>query len=68
MTSTPQATPSTSVPGGIRVVVVDDHPAIREAIADTVRAQHGMELCGLAGSAADAFDLVREADPDVAVI
>ena len=52
----------------IRVVAIDDHPAIREAIADTVRAQHGMELCGLAGSAADAFDLVRDADPDVAVI
>ena len=52
----------------IRVVAIDDHPAIREAIADTVRAQHGMELCGLAGSAADAFDLVRDTDPDVAVI
>ena len=55
-------------PRPIRVVAIDDHPAIREAIADTVRAQHGMALCGLAGSAADAFDLVRETDPDVAVI
>jgi DNA-binding NarL/FixJ family response regulator len=52
----------------VRVIAVDDHPAIREAIADTIRAQPGLELCGVAGSAADAFDLVREARPDVAVI
>ncbi len=51
-----------------RVVVVDDHPAIREAIADTIRSQPGLELCGVAGSAADAFALVRETRPDVAVI
>jgi DNA-binding NarL/FixJ family response regulator len=60
-----ESSPTTS---GIRVIAVDDHPAIREAIADTIRAEQGMELCGLAGSAADAFDLVRETDPDVAVI
>lgn len=59
---------TSSVVHAIRVVVVDDHPAIREAIADTIRAQPGMELCGVAGSAAEAFDLVREARPDVAVI
>ena len=60
--------PSASRSGRIRVVVVDDHPAIREAIADTVRAEAGMELCGVAGSALAAFDLVRTAEPDVAVI
>lgn len=52
----------------IRVIAVDDHPAIREAIADTVRAQPGMELAGVAASAAEAFDLVRQARPDVAVV
>src|SRR5690606_31107795 len=60
--------PNTSLSRRIRVVVVDDHPAIREAIADTIRAQPGMELCGLAGSANEAFGLAREARPDVAVI
>jgi len=64
-TSRRESSPTTSA---IRVIAVDDHPAIREAIADTIRAEQGMELCGLAGSAAAAFDLVRETDPDVAVI
>ena len=60
--------PRTASSSSIGVLVVDDHPAIREAIADTVRAQPGMELCGLAASAAEAFDLVRATGPDVAVI
>jgi DNA-binding NarL/FixJ family response regulator len=52
----------------LRIVVVDDHPAIREAISDTIDGQPDMELCGSAGSANDAFELVRREQPDVAVI
>lgn len=55
-------------PPRVGVVVVDDHPAIREAVADTVAAEPDMELRGAAGSAADAFELVRRTRPDVAVI
>ena len=54
--------------GPIRVLVVDDHPAVRDAIADAVGDQPDMELVGLAGSADEAFDLVRAARPDVAVV
>ena len=54
--------------GSIRVVAVDDHPAVRDAIADAVGAQPDMELVGLAGSADEAFDLIRTAQPDVAVV
>ena len=68
MDSRSATSPPPSLSHRIRVVVVDDHPAIREAIADTIRAQPGMELCGLAGSASEAFTLTREVQPDVAVI
>lgn len=61
-------TSSSSPPSKIRVVVIDDHPAVRDAIADAVNAEHDMELLGSAGSAAEAFDLVRSSKPDVAVI
>ena len=54
--------------GPIRVLVVDDHPAVRDAIADAVADQPDMELVGLAGSADEAFDLLRAARPDVAVV
>ncbi len=52
----------------LSVAVVDDHPAVRDAIAQAVAAQPDMDLAGVAGSAAEAFDLLRTADPDVAVV
>ena len=58
--------PSTT--GPIRVVAVDDHPAVRDAIADAVGAQPDMDLVGLAGSADEAFDIIRSTRPDVAVV
>lgn len=52
----------------LKVIVVDDHPAIREAIADTVEDQLDMTLCGSAKSAQDAFTLADKTNPQVAVI
>lgn len=52
----------------IRVMVVDDHPAIREALAFTIRDKIDLELCGQAGSAREAFDIIEDATPDVAIV
>lgn len=57
-----------STGGRIRVLVVDDHPAIREAIADIIADKMGMELVGQASNADEAFQLVQKMQPDVAVI
>ncbi|MEO0559045.1 MAG: DNA-binding response regulator, partial [Bacteroidota bacterium] len=61
-------TPSSRRSGPIHVLVVDDHPAVRDAIADAVGAQTDMDLVGLAGSADEAFDIIRSVRPDVAVV
>ena len=55
-------------PGPLRVLVVDDHPAVRDAVALVVGAQPDMDLVGVAGSAAEAFELARAHGPDVAVV
>ena len=60
--------PSSIFSRQIRILVVDDHPAIREALAYTIRDKIDMELCGQAGTAAEAFDLIPTAHPDVAII
>jgi len=52
----------------IKVIIVDDHPAIREALANIISDGMDMTLCGQAGSAAVAFKLARETQPDVAVV
>jgi len=52
----------------IRVYLVDDHPAIREAIRDTVESTIDMEVCGETSSADEAFREIEELRPDVAVV
>ena len=51
-----------------RVVVVDDHPVIREALSTIIGCSMDMEFCGEAGSAHAAFQLVERVKPDVMVI
>ena len=52
----------------IRVLIVDDHPAVREALAIRIAGEADLEVCGEAADLADALELAAAADPDVAVI
>jgi DNA-binding NarL/FixJ family response regulator len=51
-----------------RVLIVDDHPAVREALAIRIGRQTDLEVCGEAADVNDALRLVAETQPDVAVI
>jgi DNA-binding NarL/FixJ family response regulator len=51
-----------------RVLIVDDHPAMREALAFRIGRQRGLEVCGEAADLAEALRLVEDTQPDVAVI
>ncbi len=51
-----------------RIVIVDDHPAVREALALRIGRQHDLEVCGEAADMGEALRLVAETQPDVAVI
>jgi DNA-binding NarL/FixJ family response regulator len=51
-----------------RVLIVDDHPAVREALALRIGRQSDLEVCGEAADMHDALRLVAEKRPDVAVI
>lgn len=50
------------------VVVADDHPLYREAVARAVRARPDFELVGEAGDGREALERIRAAIPDVAVL
>ena len=51
-----------------RVLIVDDHPAVREALALRIGRQPDLEVCGEAADPGGALRLVGETRPDVAVI
>lgn len=62
------ALPSAAKSTKIRVLLVDDHPAIREALMNAVRNQMDMEVCGQAASSDEAFRMIERMSPDVAII
>ncbi len=51
-----------------RVLIVDDHPAVREALAMRIGRQADLEVCGEAADMNETLRLVADTDPDVAVI
>jgi DNA-binding NarL/FixJ family response regulator len=51
-----------------QVLIVDDHPAVREALALRIGRQPDLEVCGEAADTAEALALVAETQPDVAVV
>lgn len=52
----------------IRVMLADDHAAVREALAVLVNRQPDMQVIAQAGNGDEAVERAREAAPDVAVL
>jgi DNA-binding NarL/FixJ family response regulator len=52
----------------VRVVVVDDHPVIRQGILGLLSAAEGIEVIGETGSGEDALRMARELSPDVMLL
>jgi DNA-binding NarL/FixJ family response regulator len=51
-----------------RVLVVDDHPLVREGLANLINAQHDLMVCAEAGDSAQAMAGIVKARPHVALI
>jgi DNA-binding NarL/FixJ family response regulator len=56
------------VPRTARVLIVDDHPAVREGLALRIARQPDLEVCGEADDIGAALRLVEDLEPDIAVI
>jgi DNA-binding NarL/FixJ family response regulator len=56
-----------SAPGPIRVLVVDDHPMVREGLRSMLDG-NGIEIVADAGTAAEAVEAAERARPDVVLL
>lgn len=54
--------------GEIRVLLVDDHPIVRQGVQLLVNAEAGMCVCGTAESPADALTQIEATRPTIAIV
>jgi DNA-binding NarL/FixJ family response regulator len=57
-----------SANNGKRIMIVDDHPLVREGIARAIAAQPGLCVCGEASSASEALQILETAKPDAIIV
>jgi DNA-binding NarL/FixJ family response regulator len=50
-----------------RILIVDDHPMLREGLASLLGAQPDIEVCGQAESAPQALDMIPSTHPDIVI-
>jgi DNA-binding NarL/FixJ family response regulator len=50
-----------------RVLLVDDHPIVREGLAARIELEGNLLVCGMAATAEHAMDLVSQMNPDIVV-
>ncbi len=52
----------------VKILIVDDHPIVREGLGARLARQPDFEVCGEAEDVADALDKVKSARPDVVIV
>lgn len=52
----------------VRLLLVDDHPVVRDGLAQLLHGENDMAVCGEAESAEQALDLTTKTNPDLAIV
>ena len=50
------------------ILIVDDHPAVREGLAARIANQTDMEVCGEAADPSQTLQLLKQLEPDVVIV
>lgn len=65
----PRKTQSSTEPRGKRtILIVDDHPIVRQGLAQLINQETDLVVCGQAEDAHDAILAIRKYDPDLVIV
>src|SRR5213593_853228 len=65
--SSPSITKSPKA-GRKRILIVDDHPLVRERLAEVINSDPELEVCGEADDRREALELIVKTKPDLALV
>ncbi|MBW8039623.1 MAG: response regulator transcription factor [Planctomycetes bacterium] len=51
-----------------RIVIVDDHPIVREGLSDLINKEDDLAVCGEAEDGQGAMAVIKELEPDIAIV
>lgn len=54
--------------GRKRILIVDDHPVVREGLSLLIQGEPDLEVCGEAGNLLDAYQAASELKPDMLIV
>ena len=60
--------PKSNPPKSKRVVIVDDHPLFRKGLEQMIHSDGSFTVCGEAANAAEAMEIIRKLNPDLAIV
>jgi DNA-binding NarL/FixJ family response regulator len=60
--------PKCDLPEAKRIVIVDDHPLFRKGLEQLIHSEDGFAVCGEANNAPEAMDVIRNLNPDLAIV
>ncbi len=58
----------TNQPAKHRIVIVDDHPIVRQGLAQLIEQEDDLHICGQAEDAHEAIRAIRELNPDLVIV
>src|SRR5262249_18831213 len=60
--------PKCDPPEAKRIVIVDDHPLFRKGLEQLIHSDNAFSVCGEAGNASEALEVIRKLHPDLAIV
>src|ERR1044071_9253137 len=60
--------PKCDSPEAKRIVIVDDHPLFRKGLQELIHSDGSFAVCGEAGSASEAMEVIRKLHPDLVIV